>query len=321
MTSVREHQSLLDQSYLHCRQIVLQAKSNLGRAFWLLPEPQRRGMDALYAFAREADDLVDHDAPLEERTNDLHAYRDQLTRAILGDQGAGVFPALIDTLERYKFSSQPLFDLLDGCAMDLTPRRYATWDELREYCLRVASSVGLVCLKIWDCELHLQQQAAIDCGLALQLTNILRDVRADAALGRIYLPLEDLARFGVTEEDILSCRASAATEQLIRFEVARAKELYRSAADTFGGSNHEPALLPRWLPSATYYLIHGSRQNHEPQLQPLWMPWHRLYWLMHQTYFRLLQKIEREPNVVFSRRIGLSWPTKVWLATRATLGF
>jgi phytoene synthase len=171
--------------------------------------------------------------------------------------------------------------------MDLEPRRYANWEELREYCRHVASSVGLACLRIWNCRDPAATQPAIDCGLALQLTNILRDIRADAALGRIYLPQEDLARFGVSENEILSGQPTAAAAELVRFEAARARELYQSAWRAM-------PLIPQ--------------------------PARRLYWLMHQTYFQLLQRIEREPKVVFERRIKLSWPAKVWLATRATLG-
>lgn len=288
---VRENQFLLDQSYTHCRHIVLRAQSNLGRAFWLLPDPQRRGMDALYAFAREADDIVDTATDANQRRHHLATFRAQFEQSLQGQLYPSpneLFPALIDTIQRYQIPPQHLFDLLEGCAMDLEPRRYANWDELQEYCRRVASSVGLACLCIWNCRDPHAQLPAYDCGLALQLTNILRDVRADAALGRIYLPLADLARFGVTEADILSCRQSPATQELIRFEAARAKELYRSAWRAM-------PLIPQ--------------------------PARRLYWLMHQTYFQLLQKIEREPKVVFERRIGLSWPAKLWLATRATMGF
>ena len=277
----------LEQSYTHCRHIVLRAKSNLGRAFWLLPEPQRRGMDALYAFAREADDIVDNETPTAERSQGLHAYREQLQQTIQRRPRDGVFSALADTIERYEIPPQPLIDLLDGCAMDLEPRQYANWNELCEYCLRVASSVGLACLCIWKCRDPAAQQPAIDCGLALQLTNILRDIRADAALGRIYLPQDEMVRFGVSAEDILSGNPSEKTAALIRFEAARARELYQSAWQAM-------PLIPQ--------------------------PARRLYWLMHQTYFKLLKKIEHEPNIVFTRRVGLSWPTKLWLATRATLG-
>jgi phytoene synthase len=284
---VRADSIILEKSYSHCRDIVLRAKSNLGRAFWLLPDPQRRGMDALYAFARDADDLVDREAPAEERATDLQRFREQLDRTLQGTGELQLSPALQDTVQRYQIPQEPLFDLLDGCEMDLEPRRYANWHELREYCLRVASSVGLACLCIWDCRDPAARQPAIDCGLALQLTNILRDLREDAARGRVYLPQDELARFGVSEADIFSGKPSDKTAELIRFEVARAKQLYASA-------HRAMPLIPQ--------------------------PARRLYWLMHETYFRLLQKIEREPNVVFERRVGLSWPTKVWLATRATLG-
>ncbi len=244
-------------------------------------------MDALYAFAREADDIVDNEASSTDRLQGLVAFREQLQETLRGNTSTGVFPALADTIERYRIPPQPLIDLLDGCAMDLEPSIYANWDELREYCLRVASSVGLACMKIWGCNDPAATQPAIDCGLALQLTNILRDVRADAELGRIYLPRDEMARFGVSAEDILACRASSQTAELIRFEAARARELYQSAWQAM-------PLIPQ--------------------------PARRLYWLMHQTYFGLLQKIERQPNVVFEKRVGLSWRAKVWLATRATLG-
>lgn len=284
---MRENHFLVDESYTHCRDIVLRAKSNLGRAFWLLPDPQRRGMDALYAFAREADDVVDRDAPLEQRARDLQKFREQLDWTLQGLGKLQLSPALQDTTQRYQIPHEHLFDLLDGCAMDLEPRRYADWDELREYCLRVASSVGLACLCIWNCPDPAARQPAIDCGLALQLTNILRDLREDAARGRVYLPQDDLARFGVTEGELLAGKPTANTANLIRFEVARARELFESAQRAM-------PLIPQ--------------------------PARRLFWLMHQTYFRLLRKIEREPNVVFERRVGLSWPAKLWLATRATLG-
>ncbi len=277
----------LTESYSHCRAIVLQARSNLGRAFWLLPEPQRCGMDALYAFARTADDIVDNTETESIRRENLQQFRGELRAATTGSSGTGVFPALTDTIERYQIPPQYLFDLLDGCEMDLTPRRYADWPELREYCLRVASSVGLGCLCIWNCHEPAARQPAIDCGLALQLTNILRDLRADAALDRVYLPQDDLARFSLTESDILSGAPTVAACELIRFEAARARELYQSAWQAM-------SIIPQ--------------------------PARRLYWLMHQTYSRLLQKIEHEPSVVFQRRVRLSWGTKLWLATRATLG-
>ncbi len=277
----------LTHSYTHCREVVLQARSNLGRAFWLLPADQRRGMDALYAFAREADDIVDRDANPTERETDLLTFRENLTQALNGQVTGNLFPALLDAINRYKIPPQHLYDLLDGMAMDLTPRRYANWHELREYCLRVASSVGLACLCIWGCNDPRAQQPALDCGLALQLTNILRDLRSDAQIGRVYLPQDELARFGVSETELLTDRPTDATCELIRFQVVRAGALYDSA---FQAMN----LIPQ--------------------------PARRLYWLMHQTYFRLLLKIEQDPKAVFQGRVGLSWPAKLWLATRATLG-
>jgi phytoene synthase len=249
-------------------------------------------MEALYAFARKADDIVDREAPAEVRAVELQRFREQLEETLNGHGDAPISAALHDTVQRFQIPDQHLFDLLDGCAMDLETRFFATWAELREYCHRVASSVGLACLCIWECNDPKATQPAIDCGLALQLTNILRDIQADADLGRFYLPWEDLEQFGLWEGDIFEAtifkrQPNDKTAELIRFEAARARELYESAWQAL-------PLIPQ--------------------------PARRLYWLMHQTYFQLLQKIEREPNVVFQRRVGLSWPAKLWLATRATMG-
>ncbi|QDU29587.1 All-trans-phytoene synthase [Anatilimnocola aggregata] len=276
----------LEESYRHCRDVVLRARSNLARAFWLLRHDQRRGMDALYAFARQADDLVDCPGSERDRRTSLEQFRHELDHSLAGKPVGMLFPALIDTIQHYQIQPRHCYDLLDGCAMDLSPRRYANWDELREYCLRVASSVGLACLQIWDCTDERALQPAIDCGLALQLTNILRDVRSDAQVGRIYLPQDELARFGVTENDLLSGEPTASMIELVRFQIVRSNALYASA---WQGLSYVPE------------------------------PARRLYWLMHQTYDRLLKKMEADPAAIFRTRVQLSQSTKIWLAARAVL--
>jgi phytoene synthase len=277
----------LDESYRQCRQVVLRARSNLGRAFWLLPAEQRRGMDALYAFARQADDIVDGASDVEAARIELQDLQSNLNLALTGAAVEGILPAVADTIRRFQISPAHFDDLLQGVEMDLDRSRYATWDELHEYCRRVASTVGLACIAIWGCRDDDAHQPAVDCGLALQLTNILRDVREDAQRGRIYLPLEDLARFQVTEQQLLAGEATPAACELIRFQIARARTLYDSAALAL-------PLIPQ--------------------------PARRLFWLMHTTYYRLLCQIEERPEAVFQRRVQLSWHTKLWLATRATLG-
>ncbi|WP_425613964.1 phytoene/squalene synthase family protein [Anatilimnocola sp. NA78] len=286
MPGANRAEHLLDQSYRHCRQVVLAARSNLGRAFWLLKPAQRQGMDALYAFARQADDLVDSNACETDRRAALAEFRHNFEAALAGTPPGMLFPALIDTIERYQIPPQHCFDLLDGCAMDLAPRRYANWEELRQYCLRVASSVGLACLRIWGCQDERALQPAIDCGLALQLTNILRDIRSDAELGRIYLPQDELARFGITDAELLAGKEVPGSGELIRFQVERAKQLYASAK---------------------------TGQQFVPE------PAKRLYWLMHQTYEKLLLRIEADPTASLRKRVKLTRSTQLWLAARAVL--
>lgn len=283
---MRNDRATLESSYVHCRQVVLNAKSNLGRAFWLLNEDQRRGMDALYAFAREADDLVDSTASAADRELALGAFRHEFEKTLEGTGELALSPALRDTITRFDIAPRHLFDLLDGCAMDLTPRRYATWDELRGYCLRVASSVGLACLPIWGCRDPRAIEPAVDCGLALQLTNILRDVRDDWQLGRVYLPRDELARFELTEDTLFAGEPPPAAAELVRGLIARAEALYQSA---HLGLQHVPD------------------------------PARRLYWLMDQTYYQLLRKIATDPVQIFRQRIQLPRWKKLLLASRAAL--
>jgi phytoene synthase len=277
----------LEASYRHCRQVVLNAKSNLGRAFWLLSGEQRRGMDALYAFARAADDLVDRQVSAEIRRADLTQFRVDLERALAGSPGGSLFPALIDTIERFQISPKHCFDLLSGCEMDLEQNRYANWGELRQYCLRVASSVGLACLPIWGCRDPQALEPAVDCGLALQLTNILRDVRADWQLGRVYLPQDELSSRGLSAESLFAGEPPPQAVELVNSLVARAESLYQSAR--------------RGLP-------------YVPQ------PARRLYWLMEATYYQLLRKIAADPLQIFRQRIQLSRFHKILLASRAATG-
>ena len=261
----------LANSYAHCRQIARQAASNFAWAFWLLPADQRRGMEALYAFARQTDDLADNSEPIpQERQQKLAAWRSELEAALAGNAIGPLWPALADTVKRFEIPPAYLRQIVAGVEMDLTHSGFETFADLRHYCLHVASAVGLACLAIWGCRDERAIGPATDCGIAFQLTNILRDLKEDRQLGRCYLPREDLARF----PDQLD---------LLRFEIARAEQLYDSAAET-----------ARYLPG----------------------PGRRMFRLMHATYRALLAEIQRDPLVVLHRRIRLSRPHKAWLAVR-----
>src|SRR4051812_26269549 len=194
----------LRSSYRFCCDLSRREARNFYYSFLLLPADRRRSMCALYAFLRHTDDLADEPGPADTKRSALDSWRLDLDRSLAGhpDSWPGL-PALADTVRRHAIPPKHLNDVIDGCLMDLEPRPYATFDDLYAYCYRVASAVGLSCLHIWGyrSESGRAEQLAEACGIALQLTNILRDVREDARSGRIYLPREDLDRFGVDPEE------------------------------------------------------------------------------------------------------------------------
>jgi phytoene synthase len=222
----------LARSYAACQRVAREADSSFYGAFGLLPRPKRLAMCALYAFLRRADDWGDAPAPADQRRVGLEALRASLLAAL----GEGRFdddclPALADTIHRFGVPPDCLLAVLDGIEMDLEPRRYATFAELAVYCRRVASVVGRACVHVWGFEGGEESLALADqCGLAFQLTNILRDLKEDAAAGRVYLPLEDLVCFRCAPEELLAGACDERVRELVRFEIARAEEFYRSGA-------------------------------------------------------------------------------------------
>ena len=217
------------------RNITQKSASNLALAFILLPKAKRDGMSALYAFCREVDDVADEESvPVETRRTQLAAWREDVRRACTG--GAPEFPVnrelqtVIRTHPGLRFE---LFDdLIRGVEMDLDIKRYQTHAELEQYCYRVASVVGLLSIEIFGYTNPRTRDYAVYLGKALQLTNILRDVRTDAERGRIYLPLEELARFGVTEEEILQGHYSPRFRDLAISVAARARHFYKLALES-----------------------------------------------------------------------------------------
>lgn len=236
----------LDAAYAHCREVVAARAKNFAYAFLLLPPARRRGLEAIYAYCRIADDLADDDGlPTDERARRLADLRARLRLALPrpGDDPPAAPPppdaamdllmaALADTARRYGVSRDDLDDVARGCEQDLTVTRYETWDDLRGYCYLVASAVGLACLPVFGLkgDLEAARPFAVDLGLAMQLTNIIRDVREDLARDRVYLPQVDLRRFGVTEDALREGRVDAAWRAFCAFQVARARLLFRSGA-------------------------------------------------------------------------------------------
>ncbi len=277
----------LEESYEHCRQLARLARSSFSMSFFLLGREKRRAMFALYAFLRRTDDLGDSDEGAEVRRRALSAWRASLEAALGGAPDDPVLPALVDTVERYGIPHEYLFDTIDGVEMDLGSCRFETFADLEKYCYRVASVVGLSCIHIWGFSDKAAFEPARKCGLAFQLTNILRDVEEDAARDRIYLPLEDLRRFDYTPDDLQRSTCDERFTSLMQFEIDRAERFYDEAK-----------------PLAAYLTPEGRRT----------------FRVMTATYRGLLAEITRRGGDVFSRPVRLSPWRKIRLAAGALLG-
>jgi phytoene synthase len=226
----------LAQSYAQCMAIARRAARNFYYGFLLLPPDRRRAMCALYAFMRRSDDLADAPGPAAEKAAALAEWRRHLLAALEEppEQAMSRHPtlaALGDTVHRFGIPARYLLDVLDGVGMDVEPRVFPTFQDLRGYCYRVASAVGLCCIHIWGyySENGRAESLAESCGLALQMTNILRDVREDANCGRVYLPLEDLERFGIQPEQLRGPASDDRLRALFAHEAERARAFYHEA--------------------------------------------------------------------------------------------
>lgn len=217
----------VNDSYAWCTQLAREQAKNFYYSFLLLSKPRRRAMCAIYAFMRYCDDLSD-DEGISDRAAVIAQWRTDLECALAGRlSDHPVWPAFVDAVERYRIPHQYFFQMIEGVSTDLEPRSIQTFDELYDYCFHVASVVGLTIIHIFGFE----DRAAIDlaekCGIAFQLTNILRDVREDAGKQRIYIPREDFERFGVSPETFLPRDHFM---RMMEFEAQRAREYYRESA-------------------------------------------------------------------------------------------
>jgi phytoene synthase len=224
----------LAASYGFCSDLARREARNFYHAFRLLPRQGRLSMCALYAFMRHTDDLADEGGTAAEKERALARWREELDAAIAGRaiRWPGLL-ALADTVARSGIPSYLLHEVIEGVSMDVEPRRYACFEELAHYCYHVASTVGLCCIHIWGyrSEEGKAERLAEACGIALQLTNIIRDVREDARSGRIYIPIDDLARFGVDPIDLDRERPCEPLRNLLAYEARRAYDLYDHARE------------------------------------------------------------------------------------------
>jgi 15-cis-phytoene synthase len=268
----------LKESYAHCRQVAKSRAKNFYYSFVLLQADQKNAMCAMYAFMRYCDDLSDEAGATAAS---IEQWRCALTEALAGRPADHpVWPAFLDSVQRFHIPHQYFYEMIDGVLSDIEPRKVATFDELYRYCYQVASVVGLTTVHIFGFDDLKALELAEKCGIAFQLTNILRDVREDDGLGRRYLPAEDLQRFGVT-------KLTEPTEnftRLMEFEAARARRYYDESAPLI-------------------QMVHKRSRGS--------------LWALITIYSRLLDRIRKVNYDVLSQRIRLSTAQKSWIVLQA----
>jgi phytoene synthase len=225
--------SFIQGAAAYCRKLTTKSKSNFYYAFLFLPRERREALEAVYAFCRLVDDVVDEEAPAAQKLEGIASWRRELDH-VYGDARSNhpVVNRLHDVVRRFAIRRQDMEGVIDGCAMDIDKTRYATWEELELYCYRVASCVGLMCIEIFGYppeRVDAARRYATDLGMALQLTNILRDVAEDARRGRVYLPADELAQHGITVEDLVRGRHDERFVRMMRAQAERAREHYARA--------------------------------------------------------------------------------------------
>lgn len=299
---------MIAESYRCVRKISRRSGSSFYRSFWLLPRHKRRAMCALYAFARITDDIGDCPEPAALRTRWLDWWRQTTALNLISDapvdqvalapgladdtsdwpidlvaRAREILPAMRDTSQRFEVPSRYLLEIVDGVLADQQKTRFDTYEQLEHYCYLVASAVGLACLHIWEFRAPLPSQPAIDCGLAFQLTNILRDISEDAQRGRIYLPRQHFAQHGLTEDDLRDPRPDDRLVCLIEEEIERARTLYASGWKVFDALN----------------------EDGRPMFSMMW-----------RTYRKLLERIAENPRAVVMRRVRLSTGERLGLVSQ-----
>ena len=273
-------------------QITARSRTNFYYSFSMLPRDEREAMNTVYAFCRTIDDVVDEsdepavdsaESDIARRRDRLNVWRREVERCYNGESNHPLLLPLAKVVQRFRIPQQYFLTLIDGMEMDLVKQRYATFEELREYCYRVASVVGLMCVEIFGYKYEETRDYAVNLGIAMQLTNILRDVKADKDKGRIYIPQEDLELFGVPEYDILLEQDTPRLKRLLAFEAERAK---------------------------SFYLAARAQLHKDERITMVAAE------IMDAIYFRLLEKIEHSDFDVFRRRISVSTPHKILIAVR-----
>ncbi len=238
------------------KEISKKSKSSFYYAFNLLPNEKRDAMNTVYAFCRQTDDIIDEgNEPDEMKFEKLHKWRIEFEKAFNGNSEYLLLNKLANTISKFNIPLDPFFELLKGMEMDLQRKTYLTFDDLVLYCYRVASTVGLMCIEIFGYKNKSAKDFAIDLGIALQLTNILRDIKKDAKNGRVYLPQEDLKRFSYAENDIYLNSYNPNFVNMMKYEVERAKSYFERATNELDLDDKPSMFAARAMQHIYYKLL------------------------------------------------------------------
>ena len=272
-------------AFRYCRWLTGSSGSHFSLSFLLLSPERRRAMEAVYAYCRAMDDVVDREGVVPaEAQEELERWRAELRACARGHPTHPIAVALAEVGRRFSIPAEYFERLIAGVEMDLGRKRYGTFEELRVYCERVASVVGLISVRVFGCRHPAADEYAVSLGIALQLTNILRDLKSDGERGRVYLPQEELRRAGYSEQELLAGRTGEPFRRLMAAQCGRAREFFARAARAERESGEERKLLPARI--------------------------------MGQVYRQVLEQIERSPESVFAGKISVPRSRQVWTAVR-----
>ncbi len=270
------------EAHRYCTEKTKNSGSNFYYSFLFLARERREAMYTVYTFCHEVDDAVDHPSPNTNPEKQIALWREEVTALYQGSPHFPVTISLAEHVHKLDIPETYLQELLSGMEMDVTTQRYETFEALSLYCYRVASVVGLICLKVFGTKSLEAEDYAMNLGMAFQLTNILRDVGADADRNRIYIPLEDLSKFGYSEQQLREKQYSPDFQELMRFQCSRAHDYYDKAQEIFHA-----------LPKEDQKSLVAAE-------------------IMRAVYFRILLRIESLQYQVFGPRISLA-PSKRFL--------
>jgi phytoene synthase len=277
----------LESAYEACRTITRREAKNFYYAFLTLPAAKRRAIYAAYAFCRHCDDSVDEETSTDAKLKALSDLQANLDSIYSGGASSPVYVALADVARNYDIPQDYFQEIILGVESDLVKDRFQNFDELKEYCYRVASVVGLICLQIFGYKDEGAKEYAVDLGLAMQLTNIIRDVREDLDMGRVYLPQDEMARFGYSEDDLRNRVRNEAFLELMSFQSQRAREYFDRGFK----------LLP--------YLSRRSRACPA---------------VLGALYSKVLDRIEASDYDILESRVSLSKAEKIGITAKTWLG-